>query len=77
LLDERLSTTVAHQALRAAGRSSRDHRKVIDQAAAVVILQDALEVERSTGRRPGIEVHLAPEPDPGGHEDCRADAGDK
>ena len=58
LLDERLSTTVAHQALRASGRSSRDHRKVVDQAAAVVILQDALEAERMTGRRPGTAVSV-------------------
>jgi len=56
LLDERLSTTVAQQALRASGRSSRDHRTVVDQAAAVVILQDALEAERTTGSRPGTAV---------------------
>ncbi|MCL2423026.1 MAG: Holliday junction resolvase RuvX [Micrococcales bacterium] len=60
LLDERLSTTVAQQALRAAGRSSRDHRSVIDQAAAVVILQDALEAERTTGSRPGTAVVPGP-----------------
>ena len=56
LFDERLSTTAAQRALRAAGRSSRDHRAVVDQAAAVVILQDALEAERTTGRRPGTVV---------------------
>ncbi|MDR3068481.1 MAG: Holliday junction resolvase RuvX [Cellulomonas sp.] len=59
LFDERLSTMVAQRALRAAGRSSRDQRGVVDQAAAVVILQDALEAERATGRRPGTVVSPA------------------
>jgi putative Holliday junction resolvase len=65
LLDERLSTTVAQQALRASGRSSRDYRPVVDQAAAVVILQDALEVERATGCRPGTAVVSATDADVG------------
>jgi len=74
LLDERLSTTVAHQALRASGRSSRDHRTVVDQAAAVVILHDALEAERTTGRRPGAVV--APAVRLGGPEDNDEDVGE-
>nr|WP_108723897.1 Holliday junction resolvase RuvX [Cellulomonas timonensis] len=56
LVDERMSTVSAHQALRAAGRSTRHHRQVVDQAAAVVILQTALDAERATGRRPGERV---------------------
>ena len=60
LVDERMSTVSAHQALRAAGRSSRHHRQVVDQAAAVVILQHALDTERSTGRRPGERVEVDP-----------------
>jgi putative Holliday junction resolvase len=60
LVDERLSTVAAHHALRAAGRSTRDHRQVVDQAAAVVILQDALDAERAAGRRPGDRVEVDP-----------------
>ncbi|MBT0995027.1 Holliday junction resolvase RuvX [Cellulomonas sp. DKR-3] len=63
LVDERMSTVSAHQALHAAGRSGRHHRDVVDQAAAVVILQYALDAERATGRRPGERVEVAPELD--------------
>ena len=47
LVDERLSTVTAQQALRASGRNSRNSRPVIDQVAAVIILQHALDFERS------------------------------
>ena len=53
LVDERLSTVTAQQALRAAGRNSRASRSVIDQVAAVIILQYALDFERSAGKPPG------------------------
>ena len=43
LYDERLSTTTAQRRLAQAGRSTRKSRSVIDQAAAVVILQDWLD----------------------------------
>lgn len=43
LADERLSTVVATQALRASGVSEKAGRKVIDQAAAVEILQSWLD----------------------------------
>jgi len=56
MVDERMSTVSAHQALHASGRSGRRHRQVVDQAAAVVILQYALDAERATGRRPGERV---------------------
>lgn len=56
LVDERMSTVTAHQALHAAGRAGRKHRAVIDQAAAVIILQSALDVERSSARRAGEAV---------------------
>lgn len=42
LIDERLSTSAASTALREAGRDSRGQRAVIDQAAAVLILEAAL-----------------------------------
>ncbi len=67
LVDERMSTVTAHQALYASGRAGRRHREVVDQAAAVVILQAALDAERSTGRRAGERV-LAPVDAPPGRE---------
>lgn len=56
LLDERLTTVDAQRALRAAGRSAREQRAVIDQVAAVLILQTALDLERASGRPPGEAV---------------------
>lgn len=56
LVDERLSTVSAHQALHASGRHEKDFRGVVDQAAAVVILNQALEAERSTGSPIGEPV---------------------
>jgi len=53
LVDERLSTAEAARGLQAAGRDSRSGRSVIDQAAAVIIVQHALDSERSTGSPPG------------------------
>jgi putative Holliday junction resolvase len=47
LVDERLSTVSAHQSLRAAGLSSREHRRVVDQVAAAGILQHAIDMEKS------------------------------
>lgn len=57
LVDERLSTVSAQRALRLSGRTSRSSRPVIDQVAAVIILQHALDFERSTGTPPGVLVH--------------------
>ena len=56
LVDERMSTVSAHRSLRAAGRPGRRHRQVVDQVAAVVILQAALDGERSSGRRWGAQL---------------------
>lgn len=63
LVDERLTTVVAHQALHSSGRKMKSHRAVIDQQAAVEILQHSLNVERSTGRVPGIVVNAQHEDD--------------
>ena len=60
MVDERMSTVSAHHALHASGRSGRSHRQVVDQAAAVVILQSALDAERASGRRPGERVVVDP-----------------
>jgi putative Holliday junction resolvase len=56
LVDERLSTVSAQRALHAAGRRTKGSRPVIDQVAAVIILQNALDLERSSGRPPGAQV---------------------
>lgn len=56
LFDERLTTLAAQQNLRSSGVKAKNQRGVIDQAAAVVLLQDALDFERSTGRPPGTAV---------------------
>nr|WP_308469836.1 Holliday junction resolvase RuvX [Kineococcus rubinsiae] len=53
MVDERLSTVDAHRVLHASGRSERSFRSVVDQVAAVVLLQAALDVERTSGRAPG------------------------
>ena len=52
-LDERLSTVAASSALRSSGRDSKSGRKIIDQIAATVILEQALETEKSSGNLPG------------------------
>lgn len=56
LLDERLTSVSAHRSLHDSGVAGRKHRTHVDQQAAVVILQQALETERTSGRRPGHEV---------------------
>ncbi|NUR08566.1 MAG: Holliday junction resolvase RuvX [Nocardioidaceae bacterium] len=56
LCDERLSTVTADSVLRGQGRKGRKRRAVVDQAAAVVILQNALDTERATGAAPGEAV---------------------
>jgi putative Holliday junction resolvase len=56
LIDERLTTVSAERVLRERGRKGARRREVVDQAAAVVILQHAIDTERSTGRPPGQEV---------------------
>lgn len=53
LVDERLTTVSAHAALQQAGRRSKNRRSVVDQVAAVVLLQHALDTERASGRAPG------------------------
>jgi putative Holliday junction resolvase len=53
LVDERLSTVSAERGLRDSGVRGRRGRSVVDQAAAVIILQSALDAERTTGSPPG------------------------
>jgi putative Holliday junction resolvase len=68
LVDERLSTAAAAQGLRSAGRDTRRAREVIDQAAAVIIVQDAITTERSTGTPPGQRYRPGPPPGDAAHE---------
>lgn len=53
LVDERYTTVMAHEKLRQRGRDSRSRRQVVDQAAAALLLQHALDTERGTGRPAG------------------------
>jgi putative holliday junction resolvase len=53
LVDERFTTSTAHEALRASGHDSRARRQTVDAAAAAVLLEAALEAERRTGSAPG------------------------
>jgi putative Holliday junction resolvase len=62
LVDERMSTMTADSQLRASGmagtnkQSGKKRRAVIDQAAATVILQTALDAERTRNEPPGEGV---------------------
>lgn len=61
LCDERLTTVSAESMLREQGRHRARRRAVVDQAAAVLILQTALDTERSSGQAPGEIVEVADE----------------
>lgn len=56
LVDERLSTVTAQRGLHQAGRNTKKSRAVIDQAAAVIILQHALDHERASSAPPGATL---------------------
>lgn len=62
LVDERLSTVTAHAALRRTGRTQRSSRSIVDQVAAVVFLQQALDVEKRTGSPAGEPAPAPQEP---------------
>jgi putative holliday junction resolvase len=59
LFDERFTTVMAHDALRQGGTDSRGRRPKVDSAAAALLLQGALDTERSTGRPAGELVGAA------------------
>jgi putative Holliday junction resolvase len=63
LQDERLTTVSAEAMLRDRGKKGAERRAVVDQAAAVLILQQALDTERSTGAPPGEVVTAREESD--------------
>ncbi|MFC6172199.1 Holliday junction resolvase RuvX [Subtercola frigoramans] len=56
MIDERLTTVSAQSALHRTGRNTKNSRPVIDQVAAVILLQHALDTERASGRPPGSVV---------------------
>ncbi|MET0741641.1 MAG: Holliday junction resolvase RuvX [Candidatus Nanopelagicales bacterium] len=56
LVDERLTTVTAEQGLLQAGARGPARRSVVDQAAAVIICQTALDAERATGAPAGTLV---------------------
>jgi len=58
LVDERMTTVTAERVLRDRGKKGAKRRAVVDQAAAVVILQHALDSERATGSAPGETLGL-------------------
>jgi putative holliday junction resolvase len=59
LVDERLTTVTASQRLSASGKRAKEQRRLIDAAAAVAILEQALVFEQSQGSSPG-ELVSAP-----------------
>ncbi|MFL6106812.1 MAG: Holliday junction resolvase RuvX [Marmoricola sp.] len=61
LVDERMSTVTAEAVLRERGKKGKKRRAVVDQAAAVVILQGAIDTERTLGRTTGEQVQVTGE----------------
>lgn len=59
LVDERLTTVSAEAMLRGQGIKGAARRAVVDMAAAVLILQHALDTERGSGRPPGEVVEVS------------------
>lgn len=60
MIDERLTTVSAHSAMRSVGKSQKESRSVIDQVAAVMILQHALDSERLNANLPGKDLSEFP-----------------
>lgn len=52
LWDERLTTTEAHRHLHAAGRAGSEHKAVVDQVAAVLILEGYLSARKAVRQSP-------------------------
>lgn len=63
LVDERLTTVTAARRLRDSGRAAKRQRDRIDAAAAVAILEHALDGERHRGVPPGELLSSADAPD--------------
>ncbi|MDY6051592.1 MAG: Holliday junction resolvase RuvX [Rothia sp. (in: high G+C Gram-positive bacteria)] len=59
LVDERLTTVSAHRSLHEAGVSSRDFKTMVDQVAAVNILQHAVDTLKAGQHLAGYQVELS------------------
>ena len=60
LIDERLTTVSAHRSLHEAGVSSREFKTMVDQVAAVNILQHAVDTLKAGQHMAGYRVELTP-----------------
>ena len=56
LIDERFTTTSAASSLRAAGHTAKDQKSIIDSAAAAIILEQALALEKTLDAAPGQRI---------------------
>lgn len=56
LIDERFTTTSAASSLRAAGHTAKDQKSIIDSAAAAIILEQALALEKTLEAAPGERI---------------------
>lgn len=56
MVDERLTTVSAQRGLHASGKNAKRSRSLIDQASAIIILQQALDLERAGGKSPGTLI---------------------
>jgi putative Holliday junction resolvase len=56
LVDERLTTVQAQRGFKESGVTTRQGRSIVDQAAAAIIVQHALDSERQTGEPLGTTV---------------------
>lgn len=56
LIDERLTTNSSSKTLREVGKNVKDGRKIIDQIAATIILEQALLTEKNSGLAPGTAI---------------------
>ena len=59
LVDERLTTVSAQAHLRQVGRATKGSRSIIDQMAAVVLLQHAIDSERAQGIPAGRAIEIS------------------
>lgn len=56
LIDERLTTSMANRQVIEIGSTQKASRSIVDQMAAVAILEYALQIEKNSNSRPGVTV---------------------
>lgn len=56
LMDERLTTVSSELALRSSGKSTKAGRQIVDQIAATIILEQALQIEKNSKSVPGLTL---------------------